>query len=170
MSQFKAAMERIHRPATTTSDDADEKCENEDNERTTLPPTLSLSAPVPAATGPPPHPLISKLERYAAFLLMPVLPLLWCILLLSTLDRDALLSAYAMPLLGIGSAALANAVPGESPYLLIDPYLLCNVTWCMVLRLFSLLSFLSSFPINQRLVACHSSRWRHRIYTNPIPL
>jgi uncharacterized membrane protein YfcA len=42
---------------------------------------------------------------------MPVLPLLWCLLLISTMTREMLLSSYAMPLLGIVSASLANAVP-----------------------------------------------------------
>lgn len=117
MSQFKAAMERIHGPATTTSGGhADEQSEKND-EPTTNPPDSVLSAevdlPAARAHSPSQHLLISNLERHAAFLLMPVCPLLWCILLICTLDRDALLSAYAMPLLGIFSAALANAVPGE---------------------------------------------------------
>eukprot|EP00957_Ditylum_brightwellii_P047427 3602714-Ditylum_brightwellii.AAC.1 len=42
---------------------------------------------------------------------MPILPLLWIILFVSTMDRTMLYSSYAMPLLGICSASLANAVP-----------------------------------------------------------
>uniref|UniRef100_A0A7S0B1Z2 Membrane transporter protein n=1 Tax=Minutocellus polymorphus TaxID=265543 RepID=A0A7S0B1Z2_9STRA len=57
------------------------------------------------------HPILSYLQRHADFILMPVLPLLWCGLLVSTLNRDDILSAWGMPLLGIGSATLANAVP-----------------------------------------------------------
>ena len=59
------------------------------------------------------NPIVAYLRPHADFILMPVLPLCWCLLLVSTLSRDDLLSAWAMPLLGIGSATLANAVPGE---------------------------------------------------------
>lgn len=55
--------------------------------------------------------ILAWLEEHAAFLMMPCFPLLWCVLFLSTMDRDMVLSAYAMPLLGIVSASLANAVP-----------------------------------------------------------
>jgi len=54
---------------------------------------------------------LSILEKHASFLLMPVLPLIWCLLLVCTMTRPMLMSAYAMPLLGIASASLANAVP-----------------------------------------------------------
>jgi len=58
------------------------------------------------------HPMfLVWLEKYAYFIMMPVLPLLWCLLFLFTMDREMILSAYAMPLLGIASASLANAVP-----------------------------------------------------------
>lgn len=42
---------------------------------------------------------------------MPVIPLLWCVLLVTTMDRQEVLSAWGMPMLGICSASLANAVP-----------------------------------------------------------
>jgi uncharacterized membrane protein YfcA len=51
------------------------------------------------------------LQKYADVLMMPILPLAWCGLLLGTMDRKMILSAYAMPLLGIASASLANSVP-----------------------------------------------------------
>jgi len=119
MSQFKAAMERIHTngPATDSADGHEQS--EEEGESTLKPLSTSTAAAPPAyantgaggASSTHHPPLISFLQRHAAFLLMPVLPLLWCILLVCTLDRDELLSASAMPLLGIGSAALANAVP-----------------------------------------------------------
>ena len=59
-----------------------------------------------------PHPALAYLQRHADFILMPVLPILWCLLLVTTLNREDLLSAWGMPLLGIASATLANAVPG----------------------------------------------------------
>lgn len=59
-----------------------------------------------------PHPALTYLQRHADFILMPVLPILWCLLLVATLSREDVLSAWGMPLLGIGSATLANAVPG----------------------------------------------------------
>jgi uncharacterized membrane protein YfcA len=55
--------------------------------------------------------LLAWFERHAKVLMMPVLPLLWCLLCVTTLNREMLLSAYAMPLLGIASASLANSVP-----------------------------------------------------------
>ena len=57
------------------------------------------------------HPALAYLQRHADFILMPLLPLAWCLLLVATLTRDEMLSAWGMPLLGIGSATLANAVP-----------------------------------------------------------
>lgn len=54
---------------------------------------------------------IRWLQDHADVLLMPILPLLWCLLLMTTMDRNALMTAYAMPLLGIASATLANSVP-----------------------------------------------------------
>lgn len=59
-----------------------------------------------------PHPALAYLQRHADFILMPVLPILWCLLLVTTLNQQDVLSAYGMPLLGIASATLANAVPG----------------------------------------------------------
>ena len=59
-----------------------------------------------------PHPALAYLQRHADFILMPVLPILWCLLLVTTLNRDDFLSALGMPLLGIMSATMANAVPG----------------------------------------------------------
>ena len=59
-----------------------------------------------------PHAAVAYLQRHADFILMPVLPILWCLLLVTTLNRHDVLSAYGMPLLGIASATLANAVPG----------------------------------------------------------
>ena len=58
-----------------------------------------------------PHPALTYLRRHADFILMPLLPILWCLLLVFTLNREQLLSAWGMPLLGIFSATLANAVP-----------------------------------------------------------
>ena len=58
-----------------------------------------------------PNPALAYLQQYADFILMPLLPILWCLLLVATLNRDQLLSAWGMPLLGIFSATLANAVP-----------------------------------------------------------
>eukprot|EP00586_Coscinodiscus_wailesii_P015003 CAMPEP_0172506714 /NCGR_PEP_ID=MMETSP1066-20121228/197561_1 /TAXON_ID=671091 /ORGANISM="Coscinodiscus wailesii, Strain CCMP2513" /LENGTH=349 /DNA_ID=CAMNT_0013283863 /DNA_START=17 /DNA_END=1066 /DNA_ORIENTATION=- len=54
------------------------------------------------------HEKNAKLSR---FIMMPIIPILWCILLLATMDREMITSTYAMPLLGICSASLANAVP-----------------------------------------------------------
>jgi uncharacterized membrane protein YfcA len=55
--------------------------------------------------------LLAWFEQHAKVLMMPVLPLLWCLLCVTTLNREMVLSAYAMPLLGIASASLANSVP-----------------------------------------------------------
>jgi len=55
--------------------------------------------------------IISTLERHGKFLLMPVLPLLWCVFFMTIMDREKLSTSYAMPILGIVSATLANAVP-----------------------------------------------------------
>mmetsp|Transcript_18307 Transcript_18307/g.42157 ORF Transcript_18307/g.42157 Transcript_18307/m.42157 type:complete len:411 (-) Transcript_18307:672-1904(-) len=57
------------------------------------------------------HPFLSWLSAHAGILLMPILPLLWCALVVSVMDREMILSAWAMPFLGIASASLANAVP-----------------------------------------------------------
>mmetsp|Transcript_20556 Transcript_20556/g.30900 ORF Transcript_20556/g.30900 Transcript_20556/m.30900 type:complete len:348 (+) Transcript_20556:218-1261(+) len=89
MAQYKASMERIHR------DDANAETLFE----------ISLEEP------PDRNKYVVMLEKNASFLLMPVLPLLWCLLLVCTMNRPMLMSAYAMPLLGIFSASLANAVP-----------------------------------------------------------
>lgn len=58
-----------------------------------------------------PHPALTYLRRHADFILMPILPILLCLLLVTTMNRDQLLSAWFMPLLRIFSATLANAVP-----------------------------------------------------------
>lgn len=51
------------------------------------------------------------ISKHAASFMNTYLPLLWCVLIVTTLDRQMLLSAWFMPLLGIFSATLANAVP-----------------------------------------------------------
>jgi uncharacterized membrane protein YfcA len=90
MAQYKASMDRMFRPL---EEDPTQFLRNE---------------PEPDASH---HPLLNWLEQHAKILLLPVLPLCWCVLLVCTMTREMMLDAYAMPLLGISSALLANAVP-----------------------------------------------------------
>lgn len=69
-------------------------------------PAIVLSLPHPWMV-----PIVSWLQQHAQILLMPILPVLWCILFISCMDRQSLQQSYAMPLLGIVSATLANSVP-----------------------------------------------------------
>ena len=98
MAQYKASMERMF---DEEKDKPSNNVEDEEKQHQQHP-VLQLQSQ---------HPILSWLEKHAPFLMMPVLPLLWCCLFLSTMDRQLLLSSYAMPLLGIVAATLANAVP-----------------------------------------------------------
>mmetsp|Transcript_24434 Transcript_24434/g.51856 ORF Transcript_24434/g.51856 Transcript_24434/m.51856 type:complete len:395 (-) Transcript_24434:99-1283(-) len=118
MSQYKSAMERIQSgdgeeekeiiTGTTTKGGKEDNIDGMEHgsERQHF-----LQSTVSATPAPLPHPILSYIERNADFFLMPVLPLLWCLLLVATLDHDSLVSYYPMPLLGVCSATLANAVP-----------------------------------------------------------
>ena len=114
MSQYKQSMDRMSRPVEGGSCDQQAEDEHDDDQEKALLSTnydqtdnddqhdnLAILS----------HPALAYLQRHADFILMPLLPLAWCLLLVSTLSRDEMLSAYGMPLLGIGSATLANAVP-----------------------------------------------------------
>ena len=95
-------------------------------------PTPLIESSVPSMKellhdAPPQHPIVEWLQERSSFLLMPVLPLLWCVLLISTLDRNMLLSAAAMPLLGIGSATLANMVPVGGGIVFVPILTLCGI-------------------------------------------
>lgn len=102
MAQYKASIDRMFPKENDEEDDLrplmmdDERGETTNREADALEHLPSI---------------LVWLHKHASFLMMPVLPSLWCLLFLSTMDREMLLSAYAMPLLGIGSASLANAVP-----------------------------------------------------------
>lgn len=132
MSQYKQSMERMNRPLKGAIDDGENDMQDDGESHRALH-VLSPSDTAQTAeteTGNTyngrssgdnnghDHPVkitnsaVAYLQRHADFLLMPILPLLWCLLLISTLSREDLLSAWGMPLLGIGSATLANAVPG----------------------------------------------------------
>eukprot|EP00559_Dactyliosolen_fragilissimus_P004079 CAMPEP_0184861020 /NCGR_PEP_ID=MMETSP0580-20130426/5795_1 /TAXON_ID=1118495 /ORGANISM="Dactyliosolen fragilissimus" /LENGTH=368 /DNA_ID=CAMNT_0027358345 /DNA_START=24 /DNA_END=1127 /DNA_ORIENTATION=- len=117
MSQYKASMERMSR------DDNNDK-ESSSIQKNTIKTITSQSIASEQLDPEEPsqrndnevsmvvtNPALKSLRKYSGFLMMPVIPLLWCILFLTTMNREMLLSAYAMPLLGICSASLANAVP-----------------------------------------------------------
>lgn len=107
MAQYKASMERIER---LEIDGTNEEGQN----------LLAVNGTKGAedqfesdyiVIHQPSNPFLSWLEAHTGFIMMPILPLLWCALFIATMDRQSLLSAWAMPLLGICSASLANAVP-----------------------------------------------------------
>jgi len=117
MSQYKQSMERMDRPLDGGSCDQQAEDEHDDDQEKAL-----LSADSEANNDQNnddqhdnqsvvSHPALAYLHRHADFILMPLLPMAWCLLLIGTLDREKILSAWGMPLLGIGSATLANAVP-----------------------------------------------------------
>uniref|UniRef100_A0A7S4T0H4 Membrane transporter protein n=1 Tax=Ditylum brightwellii TaxID=49249 RepID=A0A7S4T0H4_9STRA len=132
MAQHKAAMERIFRedveannndnkPKKKSSVSSSYNAKEDDldlllvNTRgnSTLPPPSTYHKENNQSTDDDNElsPLLTHLQTYSAVLMMPILPLLWIILFVSTMDRTMLYSSYAMPLLGICSASLANAVP-----------------------------------------------------------
>lgn len=135
MSQHKAAMERIHRgrkvgdAADVTYDDlvspthADssgcgveqcvERCPHGVVSTDLSAPHTMVRDRLRYVEDVNKHPLLVFLERHASVLLMPVLPLLWVVLFVMTMDRPSLLDtgAWATPLLTVLSATLANAAP-----------------------------------------------------------
>ena len=118
MSQYKQSMDRMGRLMDSGSCDQQAGDEQDDDQEKAL-----LSADSEANNDQTDnddqhdnlavlsYPALAYLQRHADFILMPLLPLVWCLLLVSTLSRDEMLSAWGMPLLGIVSATLANSVP-----------------------------------------------------------
>ena len=47
--------------------------------------------------------LVGLIAPHAKFIMMPLVPVLWCVLAVTVLDREMLLSAWFMPFLGIFS-------------------------------------------------------------------
>lgn len=117
MAQHKAAMERISREdeegdknqmqlSSQQSDSDDiEECHGRTREQITPRPNDNNSNTTDHSA------ILSFLRKHGAVIMMPIIPILWCILLLIVMDHEMIMSAYAMPLLGICSASLANAVP-----------------------------------------------------------
>jgi len=119
MAQYKAAMERIRHEDVEKSISIDNSTEERDG-LTTRPQEIGNDNDVDST-------VLCWLTKYSGFIMMPVLPLLWCILLVTTLDREMVSSAIAMPLLGICSASLANAVPVGGGIVFVPVLALFNV-------------------------------------------
>ena len=47
--------------------------------------------------------LVGLIAPHAKFIMMPLVPVMWCVLAVTVLDREMLLSAWFMPFLGIFS-------------------------------------------------------------------
>mmetsp|Transcript_1337 Transcript_1337/g.3675 ORF Transcript_1337/g.3675 Transcript_1337/m.3675 type:complete len:386 (-) Transcript_1337:141-1298(-) len=109
MSQHKAAMERIHRGHREDKGIDDDKDRIDINKIG----DAGESGKCRYVEDFDKHPLLGFLEDGASVLLMPVLPVLWTILFVLTMDRTSLMEtgAWAMPLLTVLSATLANAAP-----------------------------------------------------------